>query len=228
MSFHDFDESLGTSEREPAGGVFTPALARLQAGADDAASNAPVAHRSATKQYMLVGGVVLAGIATLVFLRTQGVGANLVLGDDQVKIDYPIDAPTNVNTEERQRNVLKQLATSSEITQVPSDDITENPFRLESITSTGEEIADTGKPADTRPKGPSPAELRLQELDRLAASLELNTVIAGRISLARINGKTYRIGDTVADEFRVMAINPDRTVEIKADQTTYVLEMASR
>ena len=30
--------------------------------------------------------LVVAGIATLIFLRTQGVGANLVLGDDGVDL----------------------------------------------------------------------------------------------------------------------------------------------
>ncbi|MEL6797555.1 MAG: hypothetical protein AAFO89_12125, partial [Planctomycetota bacterium] len=66
------------------------------------------------------------------------------------------------------------------------------------------------------------------ELERRCDLIKLGAVISGRISLARINGKTYRIGDTVAGEFRVVAINPDRTVEIKADDTTYVLEMTSR
>lgn len=227
MTTHEFDESLGTLEQEPAGGVFTPALAKIQVGAD-ATAEAPIAHRSATKQYLIVGGVILAGIAVLVFLRTQGVGAGLVLGDDSVKIDYPIDAPQNVNTEERQRNVLAALASSNDIAQVPSDEIVQNPFRLQAITSSEEEVVEAGQPMTQQPTGPTEEEIRLAELDRLAATLELNTVISGRISLARINGKTYRLGDTVAGEFRVMAINPDRTVEIKADETTYVLEMASR
>lgn len=228
MNTKDFDESLGTFDKEPEGGVFTPALARLQAAGGDQSEGDAVAHRSATKQYMLVGGVVLAGIATLVFLRSQGVGADLVFGQDEVKIDYPIDAPNNVNTEQRQRRVLESLATSGEIAQVPAEDIEQNPFQLKNITSTGEEISEADSKANAKPAGPSPAQLRLQELDRLAATLELNTVISGRISLARINGKTYRLGDTVADEFRIMAINPDRTVEIKADETVYILEMDSR
>ncbi|MEO0629569.1 MAG: hypothetical protein AAFY46_02435, partial [Planctomycetota bacterium] len=120
------------------------------------------------------------------------------------------------------------LASSGDIAQVPSEDIEQNPFRLQSITSSGEEIAEGEVEQVEIPQGPTPEEIRLAELDRLAATLELGTVISGRISLARINGKTYRIGDTVADEFRVVAINPDRTVEIKADDVTYVLEMTSR
>ncbi len=228
MSIHEFDESLGTIEQEPAGGVYTPALAKIQAGAADPGAEAAVAHRSATKQYMLLGGVILAGIGVLVFLRMQGVGAGLAVGDDGVSIDYPLDAPTNVNTENRQQEVLEALASTDDVVQVPADQIEENPFRLQSITSSGEEVVQAEVDLPHEPVGPREEELRLAELDSLVATLELNTVIAGRISLARINGKTYRIGDTVAGEFRVMAINPDRTVEIKADEVTYVLEMASR
>ncbi|MEO1583191.1 MAG: hypothetical protein AAFR96_01310 [Planctomycetota bacterium] len=230
MTTHDFDESLGTNADPlaPEGGVFTPALAKIQAGAGDAAASATPAHRSATKQYLLVGGVVAAGIGVLVFLRMQGVGADL-LNADEPTIDYPLDAAVNVNTEQRQTEVLDALANSNIVAQVPSEQIEKNPFFLQSITSSGETIAEAGAaPEPVAPTGPTPEEIRLEELDRLAATLELNTVISGRISLARINGKTYRIGDTIAGEFRVMAINPDRTVEIKADQTTYVLEMTSR
>lgn len=228
MSFTEFDESLGTSGQGDDTAVFTPALAKIQAGGD-AGEAAPVVHRSATKQYMLVGAVVAAGIGVLVFLRMQGVGAGLVsAGEDAVEIQYPLDAPTNANTEKRQRDVLAQLASSGAIAQIPSEQIDQNPFRLQSITSSGEEVADVDEPMVETPQGPSPEQIRLDELDRLAATLELGTVISGRISLARINGKTYRIGDTVAGEFRVVAINPDRTVEIKADETTYVLEMTSR
>lgn len=228
MSFTDFDESLGTTDMGDDSAVFTPALAKIQAGGG-AGAEAPVAHRSVTRQYMLVGAVVAAGIGVLVFLRMQGVGAGLVsAGEDEVTIEYPIDAPTNVNTEKRQQEVLDALASSGEIAQVPSEDIEQNPFRLQSITSSGEEIAEGEVEQVEIPQGPTEEEIRLAELDRLAATLELGTVISGRISLARINGKTYRIGDTVADEFRVVAINPDRTVEIKAEDVTYVLEMTSR
>ncbi|MEL6499682.1 MAG: hypothetical protein AAF937_03595 [Planctomycetota bacterium] len=227
MSFADFDESLGTGQPGDEGGVFTPALAKIQAGGEDAAA-VPVAHRSATKQYMLVGGVVAAGIGVLIFLRMQGVGAGLASAGDEVNIEYPIDAPTNVNTERRQRDVLDALAMSGEIAQVPSEQIQQNPFELEPITTTEEQRLAAEEQVEEVPQGPTPEELRLAELDEIAATLELGTVISGRISLARINGKTYRIGDTVAGEFRVTAINPDRTVEIKADETTYVLEMTSR
>lgn len=227
MSFTQFDESLGTNEIGGEHAVFTPALAKIQAGGG--AVEAPVAHRSAARQYMLVGAVVAAGVGVLVFLRMQGVGAGLVsAGEDEVKIEYPIDAPTNVNTEKRQRDVLNALASSGAITQVPSDEIRQNPFRLQSITSSDEEVSEVGPEEIEVQKGPTPEEVRIAELDRLAATLELNTVISGRISLARVNGKTYRIGDTVAGEFRVIAINPDRTVEIMADETIYVLEMADR
>ncbi|MEL6797697.1 MAG: hypothetical protein AAFO89_12855, partial [Planctomycetota bacterium] len=171
MSFADFDESLGTGQPGgDEGGVFTPALAKIQAGGADAAA-VPVAHRSATKQYMLVGGVVAAGIGVLIFLRMQGVGAGLAAAGDEIDIEYPIDAPTNVNTERRQQEVLSALAASGEIAQVPSDQIQKNPFELEEITTTEEQRLAAEEPVEEIPQGPTPEELRLAELDQIAATL---------------------------------------------------------
>jgi hypothetical protein len=225
MSRQLSDPNFGLSDAQESKGVFVPGLAQLEAGGSSAVP--AIAKRSATMQYVLLGGVLLAGVGVLVFLRTQGLGADLVLGNEP-KIDYPIDAPTNVKAEQRQRQVMADLASSDDLVQVPSENIEQNPFRLAEITrDEAAEAADTGAaPLQTR-TGPTPEELRLAELDRHAASLQLNTVISGRISLARINGRTYRVGDTVEDVFRITEITAERTVALEADGHEYVLEMAS-
>ena len=171
---------------------------------------------------------IAAGIGVLVFLRTQGVGADL-LNADEPTIDYPLDAAVNVNTEQRQTEVLDALANSNIVAQVPSEQIEKNPFFLQSITSSGETIAEAGAaPEPVAPTGPTPEEIRLEELDRLAAPLELNTVISGRISLARINGKTYRIGDTIADTFnRLYYFERAAETYIRALQTGAKLRVLS-
>ncbi|MEM8757406.1 MAG: hypothetical protein AAGF47_06460 [Planctomycetota bacterium] len=226
-----------TNDLEPGGGdagfgqenegVFTPGLIR----ADEAGGDQPIVPsggRSAMKQYVLVGGVVLLGVGVLVFLRQQGVGADLLFADTP-KIDYNIDQPIDEQVEARQRQVLTDLSLGEEPVQMPAEAVDTNPFRLAHMTQEDEpELPAMMEPEPEMPTGPSPEELRLAELDRLAAGLALNSVIAGRISLARINSQTYRVGDLIAGEFTVMEITADRTVVLEADGYEYVLEMSNR
>ena len=106
-----------TSENE---GVFTPGLMRAQdLGADSGASST---QRSAVKQYVLLGGVVVAGIAVLWFLRQQGVGADLLFADTP-KIDYNLDQPVDEQAEARQRRVMGDLSMGEGPVQIPSGEV---------------------------------------------------------------------------------------------------------
>jgi hypothetical protein len=221
MNITEFDPSLGTAGNESTK-VFVPGLTKFEAGQPVAAPAA----RSPMKQYMIVGGVVLVGVGLLLFLRGRGLGADLALGDEP-KIDYPIDAPTNTQAEARQKQVMSDLTLESNLNAVPSEQIKQNPFELASITEDQTVLPLEDLPVVAAQKGPTAEELRLSELDRHASTLELNTVIAGRISLARINGKTYRVGDVIEETFEVTEITAERTVAIAADGHEWVLEMAS-
>ena len=226
----DFEQDTkrpsGSGEHE---GVFTPGLVRQQ-DLQGSADMSNTAKRSAIKQYVIVGGVVAAGVAVLFFLRQQGVGADLLFADTP-KIDYNLDQPIDEQAEARQRRVMHNLTIGDGPLQVPSDQIGTNPFRLAQITQDETEVVneETGKPAEPiKPTGPTPEELRLAQLDRLFTGLSLNTVIAGRISLARINGQTYRVGDSVGEAFTIKEITADRTVILEAEGYEYVLEMTTR
>lgn len=223
----DLEPNGQTDLGEEQHGVFTPGLMRAQDLGQ--ASTPSIAKRSALKQYVIVGAVVAAGVAVLVFLRQQGVGADLLFADTP-KIDYNLDQPVDEQAEARQRKVLDDLAVADGPVQVPGEELENNPFRLAQITQDDEPIADDAPAAvkPVKPAGPSPEEIRLAELDRLFTTLNLNTVIAGRISLARINGQTFRVGDVVAGEFTIKEITADRTVILAADGYEYILEMATR
>jgi len=61
--------------------------------------------------------------------------------------------------------------------------------------------------------------------DREAAKkLELQSVMGGKVPLARIDGKFYRIGDLVNEKFIVRAID-HRSVTVEANTETFEIEM---
>lgn len=215
-----FMEELGEEK------AISPTFRQLQLEAS-ASAEAPVSEqRSPRKQYMIVGFVLAVSAGLLWFMRGQAIGVDLAEGKE-VKIEYEVDEKAASNDTKRQREVMFNLELSEDPVQVPAEEIQKNPFAMAGLT--GEEAPAEVASADAKPekpKGPTPEELREQQLDRLAASLSLNTVLKGRVSLARINGKTYRIGDVVESEFILLSIE-DRTVSLGADGITYILELDS-
>jgi hypothetical protein len=222
MENNQFAEDLGEEKS------ISPTFRQLQLEAT-AAVDGPVAAEggSSSRQYMIVGFVIAVSVGLLWFMRGQGLGVDLAEGKD-VKIEYELDEKAADDDIERQRKVMFDLELSEDPVQVPADEITKNPFAMSSLTADEEEpVSEVVSKAPDKPKGPTPEEIRMAELDRLAASLELNTVLKGRVSLARINGKTYRIGDAVESEFILLSIE-DRSVTLGADGITYLIELDTK
>jgi len=179
---------------------------------------------SSSRQYVIVAFVVAVSVGLLWFMRGQGLGVDLAEGKE-IKIEYEVDETAASNDIERQHKVMFDLELSEDPVQVPADELTKNPFAMSVLTGEDEEpVEQVATKQPDKPKGPTPEELREQQLDRLAASLKLNTVLKGRVSLARINGKTYRIGDAVESEFILLSIE-DRSVTLGADGITYIIEL---
>ncbi|MCA9271602.1 MAG: hypothetical protein KDA31_01015 [Phycisphaerales bacterium] len=206
---------------------ISPTFRQLQLEATAAAEGPVVSEKSSSsRQYMIVGFVLAVSAGLLWFMRGQGIGVELAEGKD-VKIDYEVDEKAASNDVKRQREVMFNLELSEDPVQVPADEITKNPFAMAGLTGEDEEpVTEVANKGPEKPKGPTPEEIRQAELDRLAASLELNTVLKGRVSLARINGKTYRVGDSVESEFILLSIE-DRSVSLGADGVTYIIELDS-
>lgn len=215
-----FMEELGEEK------AISPTFRQLQIEASASADAPASEQRSPRKQYMIVGFVLAVSAGLLWFMRGQAIGVDLAEGKE-VKIEYEVDEKAASNDVKRQREVMFNLELSEDPVQVPADEIQKNPFAMSTLTGEDEpvEVA-SNDPKPDKPKGPTPEELREQQLDRLASSLSLNTVLKGRVSLARINGKTYRIGDVVESEFILLSIE-DRTVSLGADGITYMLELDS-
>jgi len=217
----DFEQNgMGTQPGDDAG-VYTPSLAQLEVNRADSITSESTytPSRSIPKQYLVVGLVIAISGGLLWFMRHKGLGAGMASGGE-VAIQYPVDNATPVADPERQRQLLFDLELSENPAQVPASELHKNPFSMADLKPDLPE--DEAVAAVAEPVGPSPEELRLQELEAKASQLVLNTVLRGRVSLARINSKTYRIGDTVESDFILLSIS-DRSVTLGADSNTYEL-----
>ncbi len=172
----------------------------------------PRARRRLKTQNIVIGAVIVLSIGVLYAMRLYGMGAGISFAT--VPIDYQIDGKSARLTAE-QRRILQELQLSGEPIRLAMSHIRKNPFQLNTKESSvlGPDIGELDPNADD-------ADLERQEaLERQIAqamgNLTLNSVMRGRIPIARINGKIVKIGDTVEGVFTVKAIH-DREVELEA------------
>ncbi|RMH26785.1 MAG: hypothetical protein D6693_06555 [Planctomycetota bacterium] len=209
-------------------GAFHPALA---AGADEpdeggagligVGADLPTGTSASTRlsngSLILLLTVLVAG-GVLYIMRQFGLGSGLTLVDMQ--IDYPIDGPKPSEVDEHRR-VIAALRDSAHAVQVPLEEVKKNPFRL----NLQEE--DAAPVAQARPTISEEERRRRQRADLIQttlAGLELNSVIAGSVPIARISGENVRVGDLVKGLFLVREIR-GRSVVLSADGETYTLTM---
>jgi hypothetical protein len=169
---------------------------------------------------MVIALVLVVSTSSLYLMRKQGKGAGMTF--QVTKIDYELDQAAKANAE--QQRILAELVRTSAPRQIPADRIHKNPFIIEGHgTSPGvfdpelerQRMAEQERTERQR---------RQQEIKSRAGSLELNGVMGGPVPLARISGRTVRVGDTVADLFVVAAIH-QRSVDLLADGEMFTLEM---
>ncbi len=221
----NFNTTIGPGEQEEQQQMTLSSFSKLQVESDAALDLTGSGSSNAGKQYMIVGAVLVLSAGALWFMRGQGVGVDIASGEE-VKIEYEVDEKAIVEEEERQRELMQDLTLTDNPNQVPVDELQKNPFEMALLTQDEDEPEMTKVEEPVR-RGPTAEELRAQELQRAYDNLELNTVLRGRVSLARIDGKTYRVGDVVAKEFLLLSIE-DRSVTLGADGKTYTLELDAR
>ncbi|GAB5497091.1 MAG: hypothetical protein Phyf2KO_21710 [Phycisphaerales bacterium] len=186
---------------------------------------AVVDSRTPGKQYIIVGLVLAVSAGLLWFMRDQGLGVGFASGDE-VKIEYEVDENAAAEDHEKQQRLMHDLSLTDNPNQVPVEELNKNPFEMSILTNDDDETEVAQVEVREEPKGPTPEEIRARELQRTFDGLKLNTVLRGRVSLARIDGRTYRVGDVVESEFLLLSID-DRSVTLGADGKTYILELDS-
>jgi len=174
-----------------------------------------------------------SGVAVLLFVLAVAGGVLFLMrkfghpGLDFVlpTIDYPVGQAASARVDDpRQQRILRALESGQSIVQVPLDELQRNPFALDEGPS-GEEVAINA------PTGPSQEEIRARErqtlIRRTYEALELNSVVTGSAPIARISGRAYRLGDTIADLFKIVAIK-GRQVTLEADGRSFTLVLGQQ
>lgn len=206
--------------------MLSPTFKQLQVDASPAGFDVgAVETGKPSKQYIIVGFVLVMSAGLLWFMRDQGLGVGFASGDE-VKIEYEVDENAANEDQQKQRKLMQDLTLVDNPNQVPVEELQKNPFEMSVLTKEDEAPQVAQNTEREVPKGPTPEEIRARELQRAFDGLKLNTVLRGRVSLARIDGKTYRVGDVVESDFLLLSIE-DRTVTLGADGKTYVLELDS-
>lgn len=177
--------------------------------------------RKVNVQTLVVVGVVVASAGLLYAMRLHGMGAGMKF-DGLAKIDYDW-TKAGQQSETHQKQVLADLARSGQGVEPLVDHLPKNPFSLDLNAPVTQPVATTDPNASAR-RAELERQVREKELISKLASLQLNSVMEGRVPLARIGTRLYRLGDRVADDFKVVGVH-GRTVELEADGKVYSLSI---
>jgi hypothetical protein len=166
-------------------------------------------------QIMVVVLVLVVSVASLLFMRRQGMGTGMSF--QPIKIEYQPEGGRGMTSVEHAR-ILKELAASSAPISISTDQVKKNPFTLAEGPPTESPVKAQNPKAD-------PVGIREEEIRNALANIVLNGVMDGPVPLARVNGRTVRVGDMVSEMFLVGQIH-DRAVDLIADNKTYTVSMS--
>ncbi|GJQ28849.1 MAG: hypothetical protein HBSAPP03_07330 [Phycisphaerae bacterium] len=171
--------------------------------------------------------VLTVSAVSLWWMRREGTRVGVTF--TELKVDY------SEPDAEKARTYARIMADLSRI-QTPLDvalgEFGKSPFMLDS----GRAVVTPGPTGLTTPVNPEElaarqaaerAEARRQELETALGNIRLQSVMDGRVPLARIDDRTVRVGDTVGEFFEVVAIE-GRGVMVKADGQEFMLTIAER
>lgn len=168
---------------------------------------------------MLMLMVIVVAGGGLFMMRKMGLGSRIQFTN--VKIDYPLEGIAMTGNE---HDLLEDLRNKT-VEQVPLNQVQKNPFQL---ISEGRTVMDY--PVATGGESAEEARLRREVEDRQKlivrtyTNLDLNSVLLGNVPVARISGKTVRVGDWVEGLFRVREISA-RAVNLEVDGKLYTLSL---
>lgn len=163
-------------------------------------------------QAIVVAVVLVVSIGSLMFMRSTGMGAKTTI--KAVKLDY--EPPSAAQAAEQAR-ILAELERSLAPLNVTASTVQKNPFTMK----------EDAKPVDAAaPQDDSGRNAREREamIKNALAQVTLNGVMDGPVPLARVNGRTVRVGDTVAEVFIVGEIH-DRAIDLLVDNMTFTVSM---
>lgn len=193
--------------------VFTPGLAAMRNEDDGFDGSAVKGGGLGAKRHLIVAGVLVLGAGLLYFMRQAGTGPRAA--NAEVEIDYEFADAEAARSVARQEQVIEGLRRAGPPSQLPPDDLGKNPFQLS-----------TAQPGSNGDSGMDEANRQSSRMSVALRGLRLQAVIDGRVPIARISGKTYRIGDRVGEFFEIREIG-GRAVVLSGPEGEHRLEMST-
>jgi len=198
-------------------------LAGLRGSASEGAELATPRPRrkSHTQQLIVVALLVISG-GMLYGMRTYGMRSGISF--KEVKVEFTGDTATTKSAS--YQRIMNDLEQAGKPVQIPGERLKKNPFMLGAAQSPTDPTADTAA-IEARKR----EELARVQRERHAAdvatalsTLQLHSVMDGRVPVARVNEETVRVGSKLAEFFTVTAIT-GRELELESEGQTYVLSM---
>lgn len=170
--------------------------------------------------------VIILGVsaAALASMRHIGMKSGMTLSTEQTKAQPAVmqDDPEKIARYDR---IMKDLQQLQQPLDIALGELSKIP---QLIPADRAAVQEDGKlePITSAPVDKTALELaaKRNRMRAAAADLKLQSCMGGRVPLARIDGKFYRIGDLVNDMFIVREID-QRTATVEADGETFKLEM---
>lgn len=167
--------------------------------------------------FVLVLVVAMAG-AVLFGMRQMGMGPKLSLAE--IEIDYPLEGGALQANSDHER-ILADLKSGGNVHRIPLEMVQTNPFLWRSLLPKETPAAKEATAEDLTRKQ---AEDRNRKIAVAASGLVLNSLMGGRVPMARIDGQLVRVGDRVGDFFTVTSIT-GRTVELECEGESFSIVM---
>lgn len=220
---HEATASGFLAELRGGGGGAAAAEGDESGGIADFTSVKP--RRRVSLSNIVIALVLTVSAGSLYLMRQQGKGAGMTF--QVTKIDYELDKAGK--SDPNHARILAELMRTGTALQIQADKIQKNPFQIETGAPPPIPTATLDPDAERRRRTEQERlemERRERDIATRFAGAELNGVMGGTIPLARINGLTVRVGDTVSEVFTVTEIHADeRSVVLTADGVNYTLRM---
>jgi hypothetical protein len=187
--------------------------------------------RKLNVQAILVLGVLVIAGGALFAMRKVGLAPARGIVSEAAAVPQIPELPAGARGDHQQ--VLQDLGASRVQQQVPGEQVKKNPFRLTGTLTPGGPSAPETDPrlaaADSasraeRERLMREAQARRESISTQLKSMVINGIMQGNIPVVRLNGKLYRVGDTINKTFTLDKIS-DRSVMVSADGQSYELKM---
>jgi hypothetical protein len=208
------EQSRANRNADAAGGKPVFGMETVPAG--DAFGRA--SGRKFSVQSIVMVLVVLVSAVAVVGMRAMGTRGGIAMGNDEVQYTAQ-DADVGV----RFARVMGDLARVQRPLDVALGEFGRSPFMLRAGAADAP-ASDMTPEQRAEKERRDRQETRRRQIDESFASLTIQSIIGGRVSLARISGDVYSEGDVINGLFKVVSIE-DRTVHLEADGQRFELTL---